>query len=147
MKILEYPNEHLRTKARPVEKVTPEMVETAKEMYRVMRAANGIGLAANQVGLDMSLIVIENNGHMLAMFNPVILYKSPDTEYAAESCLSFKNVIRMIKRSRHVKVKYRDVNNKMQYGTFIGLQARCISHEHDHLFSRLFIDHEERPND
>ncbi len=115
MKILEYPDEHLRKSTKGVDKITPELVETAKQMYKVMRDNNGIGLAANQVGLDISLIVMEDDGKMLALFNPVILKRSKELEYAAEGCLSFPNVFRIIKRNLEVVVKYRDINGKMQH--------------------------------
>ena len=144
MKILEYPDEHLRTKTKAVDRVTPELVEIAKEMYKVMREANGIGLAAPQVGLDISLIVLEDHGYMLAMFNPVILKRSSDQEYGPEGCLSFPGITRIIKRPKEVTVKYRDEYGKMQYIVLTGLQARCMVHEFDHLFSRLFIDLEDR---
>ena len=140
MKILEYPNDHLRTKTKAVEKVTPELVETAHEMYKVMREANGIGLAATQVGLDISLLVLEDDGNPLIMFNPVILKRAPKTEYSSEGCLSFPGVIRMIRRPVEVTVKYRDHTNRMQYQVLRGLKARAMVHEYEHLFGKLFID-------
>ncbi len=63
--ILQYPNDHLKIKTKSIEVVTPELVETANEMYKVMREAGGVGLAANQVGLDISLLVLEDNGSPL----------------------------------------------------------------------------------
>lgn len=142
MIILQYPNDHLRTKTKAVSEVTPELVQIAKDMYKVMIEANGIGLASVQVGLDISLIVIDDNGRMLALFNPVILKRSPNQEYTSEGCLSFQNVFRIIKRPLEITIKYRDINNKMQYQVFKGLQARCVAHEYDHLFGKLFIDYE-----
>lgn len=144
MQILEYPNDLLRIKTKPVPKVTPEMVETAETMYKVMREANGIGLAATQVGLDYSFLVLEDNGQGLYMWNPVILQRSPRTEYSSEGCLSFPGVIRIIQRPTEVTVKYRDKNNKMQYIVLRGLQARAMVHEYEHLFGKLFIDYTER---
>jgi peptide deformylase len=147
MKILEYPDDHLRVTTKGVEKVTPEMVTAAQEMYQVMRIANGVGLAATQVGLDYSLVVLEDNGQPLILFNPVILKRAPKTEYSSEGCLSFPGVIRIIRRPVEVTVKYRDENNRMQYIVLRGLQARAMVHEYEHLFGKLFIDHEERQND
>lgn len=149
MIILQYPNDHLRVKTKSVEAVTPELVDTANEMYKTMRDAGGIGLAATQVGLDISLLVLEDQGDMLAMFNPVILQKSKEMEYASEGCLSFKNVVRMIKRPKEVTVKYRDTNNKMKYTVLRNMQARALIHEFEHLHGKLFIDLEakEEKND
>lgn len=144
MKILQYPNDHLRTKTKSVEAITPELVDTANEMYKTMREAGGIGLAATQVGLDISLLVLEDQGYMLAMFNPVILQKSKEMEYSSEGCLSFLNVVRMIKRPKEVTVKYRDTNNKMKYAVLKNMQARALIHEVEHLHGKLFIDHEEK---
>lgn len=144
MQILEYPHDSLRQKTKAVDKITPELVEIAKEMYSTMKAAGGIGLAANQVGLDISLIVLEDNGKPLILFNPTILKRSPRSEYSSEACLSFPNVIRMIKRTTEVTVKYRDETGRMQYLVLRGLQARCIEHEYDHLQGKTFLDLEQR---
>lgn len=144
MKILEYPNDLLRVKTKAVTKVTDEMIETAETMYKVMREANGVGLAATQVGLDYSFLVLEDNGKALNMWNPVILQRAARTEYSSEGCLSFPGIIRIIKRPTEVTVKYRDKNNKMQYIVLRGLQARAMVHEYEHLFGKLFIDCEER---
>ncbi len=143
MEILSYPNDHLRTKTRAAA-VTPETLGQANEMYRLMRENAGIGLAANQVGLDISLIVLENNGGPLVLFNPVILKKSKELEYSKEGCLSFPDTFRLIKRPLEVTVKYRDIYGKMQYMVLKGLQARALVHEVDHLFGKLFIDLEEK---
>lgn len=144
MNILTYPDDHLRKKTTAISKVTPELLAIANEMYQVMRANNGIGLAANQVGLDISLIVLEDEGKPLIMFNPVILKRSPDQEYSQEGCLSFPGVFRLIKRPKEVTVKYRNVDNQMSYAVLKGLQARCLIHEYDHLFAKLMIDYEEK---
>lgn len=140
MKILEYPDEHLRTVTKAVEKVTPELAEIAQEMYKTMIGAKGVGLAATQVGLDISLLVLEDGGKMLAMFNPVILKRGARLEYGQEGCLSFPGVFRLIKRPTEVTVKYRDTNGRMQYQVLRGLQARAMVHEYEHLFGKLFID-------
>lgn len=144
MKILEYPDDFLRVKTKPVQAVTPELVEIANEMYKTMIAANGLGLAATQVGLDVSMLVLEDNGKMLAMFNPVILKRGKELQNGAEGCLSFPGVFRMIKRPTEVTVKYRDINNRMQYQVLKGMQARALIHEYDHLFGKLMIDIEEK---
>lgn len=142
--ILQYPNDHLRIKTKGVTEVTPELVATAQEMYKVMREAGGIGLAATQVGLDISLLVLEDQGKPLIMFNPSILKRSQEQEYKSEGCLSFIGVIRLIKRPKEVTVKYRDINGKMQYIVLQGIMARAAVHEIDHLLGKLMIDYEEK---
>lgn len=144
MEILQYPNDHLRTKTKSVMVVTPDLIATANQMYKVMIEAGGIGLAANQVGLDISLIVLEDEGKPIILFNPTIIQQSKDSEYNQEGCLSFPNVFRLIKRPKDVAVKYRNIHNKMEYAVFIGLSARALTHEVDHLRGKLFIDLDEK---
>lgn len=109
-----------------------------------MREAKGIGLAATQVGLDISLIVLEDSGSPLILFNPTIIHRSKTLEYAAEGCLSFPDVYRIIKRPLEVTIKYRSEHNKMKYAVLKDLQARCLIHEVEHLQGKLFIDIEEK---
>lgn len=141
MQIITYPDDHLRVETKAVEKVTPELIQTGEEMYKVMREANGIGLAANQVGLDISLIVLEDHGKPLIAFNPKIVEYSKDTEISYEGCLSFSPKVCKVKRSLSVKAKFRNVYNKMEYREFTGLQARAFQHELDHLKGILLIDY------
>ncbi len=142
MKILTYPNDALRVKTKAVEKVTPELAATAQEMYKVMRSENGLGLAATQVGLDISLLVLENNGKPLIMFNPKTLAQSKDKAAGPEGCLSFPGEFKELKRPITVDVKYRDAQNKMQFIKLSGMMARAYLHEADHLQGKLFIDYE-----
>lgn len=144
MEILQYPDDRLRIKTKAVDEVTPELIAIAYDMYKVMREANGIGLAATQVGLDISLIVLEDSGSPLIFFNPTILHRSKDLIYAAEGCLSFKDVFRIIKRPAEVTVKFRNEHNKMRYALLKGIQARALIHEVDHLHGKLMIDYEEK---
>jgi peptide deformylase len=147
LNILQYPDDRLRIKCKSVDKVTPELVNTATEMLAVMRAANGIGLAAPQVGLDMALIVLENGSNPIIAFNPVIMERSKNQEYTGEGCLSFNGVTRIIKRPREIIAKYRDEHGKMQhYVHLTGVTARCFIHEWEHLQGKLFIDLDERQN-
>lgn len=146
MIILAYPDPHLLTKTKPVDKVTPELVETANTMYKTMIEAGGVGLAANQVGLDMSLVVLEDAGKPLILFNPVIIKRNNRLEYGPEGCLSFVGITRIIKRPTEVTIKYRDINNRLQYAVLRGLQARAMVHEYSHLFGVLFIDEPVKEN-
>jgi peptide deformylase len=144
MKLITYPDDKLRIKCQPVLKVTAELAKTAKEMYEVMIAEKGVGLSAPQVGLDFRLIVLDDHGSPVYMFNPVVLKKSTEQQVGGEGCLSFPDMFRIIKRPLEVIVKYRDINNKMRHEVYKGLLARAILHEIDHLNGVLFIDHEEK---
>ncbi len=141
MEIIKYPDDLLRVECNAVEKVTPELVNTANEMYKTMREANGIGLAANQCGLDISLIVLEDDGKALVCFNPKIVEYSTDKEIKYEGCLSFSPKVCKVQRSLSIKVKFRNIHNKMEYKELSGLKARAFQHECDHLRGILLIDY------
>ena len=144
MQIILYPDERLKVVCKSVEKVTPELAAIAKEMFTTMIAARGIGLSANQVGLDIRLIVLSNNGLPIYMFNPKIMQESKDKHSDNEMCLSFPNVHKRIPRAYEVIVKYRDINNARQYIKLTGISARCVLHEINHLDGILLSDLEEK---
>lgn len=144
MTILTYPDDKLRVETKAVETVTPELVQIAKDMYTAMKAANGIGLAAPQVGLDIRLIVLDDKGSPLYMFNPKVLMESKDKHSDNEACLSFPNITKRIPRAYEVTVKFRDINNKRQFMRVSGILARAVLHEIDHLNAILLIDMEEK---
>lgn len=133
MKILTYPHESLRMKCKAVESVSPELQDVAKAMFSTMIENNGIGLAANQVGLDIRLIVMmDENGGPLYLFNPVIQQqKTP--KILEEGCLSAPGEFFNVRRNLEVSVKYRDINNKMQFVKLTGLLAQVVQHEIGHL--------------
>jgi peptide deformylase len=138
MTIIQAPDPILDTPCIPVEKVTAELVATAKEMLKIMREANGIGLAANQVGLSICLLVIDNDGQDLILFNPKLMQASSVKRTGPEGCLSYPGQELTITRPDTVKVKYRDVNNKVQYVELQGLSARVFMHEREHLIGENF---------
>lgn len=141
MNILKYPDDKLRVKCIPVDKVTPELVELGREMYKVMKENGGIGLAANQVGLDIRLVVMNDNGNPLLMFNPVVVKQSTNKIRDKEACLSFPGEVIECARPAEVSVKFRNIHNKMEYRQFEGIMARCVLHETEHLQGILLVDH------
>lgn len=143
MTILTYPNDILREPTKAVDKVTAELVKFANDMYKAMITNKGVGLAAPQVGRSIKLIVMDNGGRPLIMFNPVIMKKSHQTRDFEEGCLSFPGQFRKVKRAYEVQVKYRDMHGKMQYLVMNGFRAVVLQHECDHLISKLLIDHED----
>lgn len=131
MTILTYPHPALNKRCVAVAEVTPELVAVAKQMYKTMIDAHGVGLSANQVGLTIRLIVLENKG-MLAMFNPIIQQlKTP--KILNESCLSAPGEVIKVRRNTELAMKYRDINNKMQFIKLTGLLAQAVQHEVEHL--------------
>lgn len=143
-----YGEDVLRQKCKPVEKVTPELVELAKSMLNTMYEAPGVGLAAPQVGMDCKLVVIDishpddDERCPYIMFNPE-WEKEPDSEDVdyEEGCLSVPDIFCNVSRPGKVAVRYTDEHGeKKEIRNCEGLFARCIQHEIDHLNGELFID-------
>ena len=158
-KIVRYPEPVLRAKCRAVTEVTPEIRTLAADMLETMSDANGVGLAAPQVGLDLQLAVIDVshnpdcitfmkvNGEKVDMVQhmPVVLM-NPQLELGSakelgeEGCLSFPRLRGDIRRSSQIKVSYTDLDGKTVTVETDGLLARAFQHEIDHLNGILFID-------
>ena len=139
------PDPVLRKVAKPIKNVTGEILRLSEDMIETMKLSNGAGLAANQVGLPIRLITLDEhlnkqeNRHIV-LINPVIV-ESDSEETAEEGCLSVPKFYEYVKRAR--KVLARGVNLK---GETIEIEcegqlARAIQHEIDHLNGILFIDH------
>jgi len=137
----------LRQKAKPLKQITDQEVKLIIEMFETMRKANGIGLAANQVGILKRIIVIDvsevdglENIKPLTLINPIIL-EQREKCIMEEGCLSVPDVRDEIERSRVIKIKYNDTNFKKTELEASDLLARVIQHEIDHLNGILFIDY------
>ena len=142
--ILEYPDPRLREVAKPVAAVTPEIQALVDDMAETMYAAPGCGLAANQIGEDYRIFVVdcaeEDEPSDLRVFiNPEILEKDGHVVWN-EGCLSFPGVREEIKRAEHVKVRALDRSGKPFELEADGLLAVAIQHETDHLNGVLMID-------
>ena len=142
--IVLYPDPRLKMKSKPVTQFGPELKALAVEMTETMREANGVGLAAVQIGELIRMMVMDVNydkderGDSLAMCNPEIVNEE-GSETIEEGCLSIPDVREDVERSFKVKVKYQDLDGKPQVSEYEGLLARCVLHEIDHMEGRLFI--------
>lgn len=116
-----------------------EWDKISKLMHRTMLAANGIGLAANQVNVGIRMFVLNNDAK--TFINPEIIEYSDETQLIEEGCLSFPNLFFMVERPKSILVSWTDENLKPQVDRFEGIWAQCIQHEIDHLNGVLFIDH------
>ena len=107
-------------------------MQTAKDLLDTLAAnrAGCVGMAANMIGIKKRIIVFDNNGTDMIMFNPEIIEKSGEYE-TEEGCLSLSG-IRKTKRFQLIAVKYLDMNLKPQTGKFFGWTAQIIQHEIDH---------------
>lgn len=142
--ILIYPDPRLQEKASPIGKITPEIKKLAKDMVETMYEADGIGLAAPQVGHSCRLIVVDITGPSLKedlkiILNPEIVASEGETEYE-EGCLSVREIKAKVKRAEKITVKGKDLNGKPVEIEADGLLAVCLQHEIDHLEGVLFID-------
>jgi len=144
--ILTEPNKILRKISQPVESVGKEEQLLMDDMLETMYAANGIGLAAIQVGIPKRIIVMdiskdENKKEPMYFVNPVIKNKNPVKSTYEEGCLSVPNQFAEIDRPSKCDIEFLDYNGNKQTISAEGLFATCIQHEMDHLEGILFIDH------
>ena len=133
-------DECLRKACRPVDAITPRVLTLLDDMLETMRAANGVGLAAPQVGVLRRIVVIEvEPGEVIELINPKIIAYSGEQD-GQEGCLSVPGRWGMVKRPMHVTV--RAMNRKGEEVEITGhdLLARCFCHELDHLDGALYID-------
>ena len=143
--ILHYPDPRLREKAKPVEAVTPAILELIEDMAETMYAAPGVGLAATQIGEPHRVFLIDIAGEdepsdLRVFINPEILEKQGDQTWE-EGCLSFPGVTEEIKRANRVKVRALDKEGKPFELDADGFLAVAIQHENDHLEGVLMVDH------
>jgi peptide deformylase len=144
--IIILPDPILRQVSTPVETVDESVRQLAADMLETMYAAPGIGLAAIQVGVPKRLLVLDVNeneeeeGNPLVMINPEILTLGPELRLHEEGCLSIPDFRLDIERPSVVKVRYVDLEGKVQELDADGLLATAIQHEVDHLDGKLIID-------
>lgn len=116
-----------------------------EQMIELMIQNNGLGLSANQVGLEARVFVMTTQNIKelftpFAVFNPSILEVSKDTELGEEGCLSFPNLFFKVKRYSNILVEFFDRDNKKHIIRFTGIDSRVFQHELDHLNGICFID-------
>ena len=144
-KILKFPNQDLRIKAKPVETFDEKLKTLTDDMFETMHSVNGIGLAATQIGFAKQLAVIDispEKNEPLVIVNPAIQILDPSkTEDYDEGCLSVPGFFEKISRPSDIKLSYQDLNGKKQEIKPEGLLTKVVQHELDHLNGRLFVDH------
>ncbi len=144
--ILTEPNQLLRQVSRPVEKVSQEIQNLMDDMLDTMYSANGIGLAAIQIGVPKRIIVIDigkdkEKKEPQYFVNPIIKNTNSILSTYEEGCLSVPNQFAEIDRPSKCEVEYLDYNGEKKLLKAEGLLATCIQHEMDHLEGILFIDY------
>ena len=144
--IITEPNKILRQKSKDVISVGRDEQKLMDDMLDTMYAANGIGLAAIQIGIPKRIIVMDiskgkEKKNPLYFVNPVIKNKNTELSTYEEGCLSVPNYFAEIDRPKKCDVEYLDYNGKKKVLNAEGLLATCIQHEMDHLEGILFIDY------
>ena len=141
--ILRFPDERLRTVAKPVTVFDDALRKLVADMAETMYEAPGIGLAATQVNVHQRVVVIdvsEDQKGLQAFVNPVIESVSGMQTYE-EGCLSVPGVYDKVDRPSDVRVRYQDLDGKEHVLETGDLLAICIQHEIDHLNGKVFVDH------
>ncbi|EGQ8087698.1 TPA: peptide deformylase [Vibrio vulnificus] len=143
LQVLTFPDDRLRTVAKPVEKVTPEIQKIVDDMIETMYDEEGIGLAATQVDIHQRIVVIdisESRNEPMVLINPEILEKRGE-DGIEEGCLSVPGARALVPRAAEVTVKALDLDGNEFTLEADDLLAICIQHELDHLQGKLFVDY------
>lgn len=130
----------LRERTAPTPNVTPELRTLVADMFETMYAAEGIGLAAPQVGRSERVFVMDVDDNPLTMINPEIIERE-GSERAEEGCLSIPEIFGDVDRATRVIARATDLDGKPFEVELTELAARCVQHELDHLDGKLFIDY------
>ena len=140
LKIVKHGDETLRKVCRPVDKITPRIITLLDDMIETMHAADGVGLAAPQVGVLRRIVVIEvEEGQVYELINPRIVAFAGEQQ-EQEGCLSVPGRWGITKRPMHVTVRAINRHGQEIQVSGSGLLARAFCHELDHLDGKLFID-------
>jgi peptide deformylase len=146
-KIITLDNPILRQKAKKVHRFDPSLHKLVDDMFETMHEANGVGLAAPQIGMSIRVFVAEYEDRKVAVFNPEIV-KAEGEALGTEGCLSIPGYAGdNIRRATKVLVKGQDVHGKSIRVNAEGWFARILQHEIDHLDGILFTDRLDRPED
>lgn len=141
----------LRKEAEEVAKDHPELQQLVSDMHDTMRASNGVGLAAPQIGLPLRMFVIDLSPYAdeeprlaeskRTFINPEIYEESDMEVLMSEGCLSLPGLNEDVYRAEKIRIRWVDENFAPHDGEFDGYEARTIQHEYDHLDGKLFVDH------
>ncbi len=143
LEVLSFPDERLRTVAKPVENIDAEVKQLVADMFETMKDENGIGLAATQVNRHVQVVVMdvsEEQDEPRVFINPNITRKDGIT-ISEEGCLSVPGNYAKVERAESITVEALDADGNPFSLEADGLLAVCIQHELDHLKGKLFVDY------
>ena len=141
LKIITKEDPILRKTSRPVEEITPRILPLLDDMRDTLKKAQGVGLAAPQVGVLRRVVLVENEeGEVLELINPIIVSASEERQEDLEGCLSVPGEWGITNRPMTVTVRAQNRKGEWYEATGSGLTARCFCHELDHLDGTLYTD-------
>jgi peptide deformylase len=143
VKLRKYPDKCLGLKTKDVRDFSKEFKSMVHSMADIMYLNQGIGLAATQVGLDLKFMIIDiGDGEGLKVYaNPEITYLSDSKDKMEEGCLSLPGVSVEVLRPKEIEVKAININGEEFNARYMGLMAKVVQHETDHLYGKLIIDY------
>ena len=145
-KILRYPNPLLLKISVRIERFDKNLAGLSRDLIDTMYEADGVGLAAPQLGINKRIFVMDCSGEdedkdYRVVINPEIEHESEELGSHKEGCLSIPGITEEISRPKIIKVVYQDLKGGLQRHSYDGLWSTCFQHELDHLNGKLFIDH------
>ena len=142
MELIKFTDPALRKVPETFDFETGNAKELADTLWEESRRLRGLGLSANQVGIDSKVFVMGvDEKNRKNVFNPKVISVSKETELAREGCLSYPGLWLSVKRPKEVTLSYQTVDGTHVVETFVGLQARIAQHEFDHMEGLNFSDH------
>jgi peptide deformylase len=137
-----YSDKALTTPCDPITEITDELFDLAGKMFATMRKNRGVGLSANQVGVNkrFCVVLLDNGNRTLAMVNPVIISKSKEKVKLYEGCLSAPKIFPPVKRHQRVVVEFTTLKGEKTAFEMTDIDARIIQHELDHLDGKTVVD-------
>ena len=139
-----YPHKALRQSTSPVAEITDEVRTIWDEMIFAMDTMPGVGLAANQLGIDLALAVVdasETRGQAVRMANPEVLHASVEPRDHEEASPNLPGVSAKVTRPRAVTVQFLNDQGTVEERDFVGLWATSVQHQIDHLNGKMYFDH------
>jgi len=144
--LIVYPSQYLDTLCETISKFTEDIRNELDNMKEIMLQHKGIGLAANQIGINKRMFIMlqQSDKSIVEFINPEITEQSPNFIMDKEGCLSFPNIALDIRRSEHVIIKAYNRKEEEFQVMLYGIEARCALHEVEHLDGKTFLQHVSR---
>jgi peptide deformylase len=145
LKLIKFPDPILRQPMPAFDFTNPiiDPIKLEKDMIEIMMTSDGIGLAANQIGVETRVFVMghrDNPEAAQAFFNPVVTANTEEIADIEEGCLSFPGIYVKVKRPTKIKARWQNSQGEFEEGEFDGYNCKCFLHEYDHLEGITFQD-------